>query len=54
MNSTAPSRSLNPASDQLDIADVERRVKAVFIGSIGNPGIGDAPARMSARHDRRG
>jgi len=30
------SQSLNPASDQLDIADVERRVKAIFIGSIGN------------------
>src|SRR5215467_14418774 len=36
MNSQATSQSLNPASDQLDIADVERRVKAIFIGSIGN------------------
>jgi len=36
MTSPAPSQSLNPASDQLDIADVERRVKAIFIGSIGN------------------
>src|SRR5690348_1431559 len=36
MTSQAPSQSLKPASDQLDIADVERRVKAIFIGSIGN------------------
>ena len=25
-----------PANDHLDIADVERRIKAIFIGSIGN------------------
>jgi MHS family alpha-ketoglutarate permease-like MFS transporter len=29
-------QALNPGSDHLDIADVERRVKAIFIGSIGN------------------
>ncbi len=28
--------ALKPASDHLDIADVERRLKAIFIGSIGN------------------
>ena len=28
--------ALNPGSDHLDIADVERRVKAIFIGSVGN------------------
>src|ERR1700739_4955560 len=28
--------ALNQGSDHLDIADVERRVKAIFIGSIGN------------------
>src|SRR4051795_2803707 len=27
---------LNPGSDHVDIADVERRVKAIFIGSVGN------------------
>ena len=29
-------QALNPGSDHLDIADVERRVKAIFIGSVGN------------------
>src|ERR1700756_5405949 len=29
-------QALSPGSDHLDIADVERRVKAIFIGSIGN------------------
>ncbi|MBV9459640.1 MAG: alpha-ketoglutarate permease, partial [Bradyrhizobium sp.] len=28
--------ALSPGSDHLDIADVERRVKAIFIGSVGN------------------
>ena len=28
--------ALKPGSDQLDLADVERRVKAIFVGSIGN------------------
>jgi MFS transporter, MHS family, alpha-ketoglutarate permease len=28
--------ALKSGSDRLDIADVERRVKAIFIGSIGN------------------
>src|SRR5215475_8660679 len=36
MNSQATSQSLNPESDHLDISDVERRVKAIFIGSVGN------------------
>jgi MHS family alpha-ketoglutarate permease-like MFS transporter len=27
---------IKPASDHLDIADVERRIKAIFIGSVGN------------------
>ena len=25
-----------PVADQLDLADVERRIKAIFIGSVGN------------------
>src|SRR6266481_2317036 len=29
-------QAINPASDHLDIADVERRIKAIFIGSVGN------------------
>jgi len=29
-------QTLNSGSDQLDIADVERRIKAIFIGSVGN------------------
>src|ERR1700722_4295729 len=29
-------QALSPGSDHLDIADMERRVKAIFIGSIGN------------------
>jgi MHS family alpha-ketoglutarate permease-like MFS transporter len=29
-------QTLSPASDHLDIADVERRIKAIFIGSVGN------------------
>jgi MHS family alpha-ketoglutarate permease-like MFS transporter len=29
-------QTLSPASDRLDIADVERRIKAIFIGSVGN------------------
>jgi MHS family alpha-ketoglutarate permease-like MFS transporter len=29
-------QAIKPADDQLDIADVERRIKAIFIGSIGN------------------
>src|ERR1700743_1239372 len=28
--------TLNSGSEHLDIADVERRVKAIFIGSVGN------------------
>jgi MFS transporter, MHS family, alpha-ketoglutarate permease len=28
--------ALNPGSDRLDLADAERRIKAIFIGSIGN------------------
>src|SRR6201982_1708499 len=28
--------ALKPDSDHLDIADVERRLKAIFIGSVGN------------------
>src|SRR5919204_5890090 len=28
--------ALKQASDQIDIADVERRIKAIFIGSVGN------------------
>ena len=28
--------ALNPGNDRLEIADVERRVKAIFIGSVGN------------------
>ena len=28
--------ALSPGSDHLDIADVERRVKAIFIGWVGN------------------
>src|SRR5579862_6412180 len=36
MTSPAPSQSLNSSGDRLDIADVERRVKAIFIGSVGN------------------
>lgn len=29
-------QTAQPASDHLDIHDVERRVKAIFIGSVGN------------------
>src|ERR1700755_711704 len=29
-------QTLNPGSDRLEIADVERRLKAIFIGSVGN------------------
>ena len=29
-------QAASPANDQLDLADVERRIKAIFIGSIGN------------------
>ena len=29
-------QALNPGSDHLDISDVERRLKAIFIGSVGN------------------
>ena len=29
-------QAIKPASDHLDIADVERRIKAIFIGSVGN------------------
>ena len=29
-------QAIKPADDQLDIADVERRIKAIFIGSVGN------------------
>ena len=29
-------QALQPVSDHLDLADVERRIKAIFIGSIGN------------------
>ena len=28
--------ALKPGSDHIDIADVERRVKAIVIGSVGN------------------
>ncbi len=28
--------ALNPGSDRLDLADAQRRIKAIFIGSIGN------------------
>ena len=28
--------ALEPGTDHLDIADVERRLKAIFIGSVGN------------------
>jgi len=29
-------QAIQPTGDHLDIADVERRIKAIFIGSIGN------------------
>src|SRR5438045_2919432 len=29
-------QAIKPADDHLDIADVERRIKAIFIGSVGN------------------
>ena len=29
-------QAIAPAGDHLDIKDVERRIKAIFIGSIGN------------------
>jgi len=29
-------QALNSGGDHLDIADVERRIKAIFIGSVGN------------------
>jgi MFS transporter, MHS family, alpha-ketoglutarate permease len=29
-------QAIKPGTDQLDIADVERRLKAIFIGSVGN------------------
>jgi MHS family alpha-ketoglutarate permease-like MFS transporter len=29
-------QTVSPGSDHLDIADVERRIKAIFIGSVGN------------------
>src|SRR5258705_4399759 len=29
-------QSIKPAGDHLDIADVERRIRAIFIGSVGN------------------
>src|ERR1700709_2144390 len=29
-------QAIKPADDHLDIRDVERRIKAIFIGSIGN------------------
>src|SRR5246500_2892921 len=29
-------QALSPGSDHLDLSDVERRIKAIFIGSIGN------------------
>ena len=28
--------ALNSTSDRLDLADAQRRIKAIFIGSIGN------------------
>jgi hypothetical protein len=28
--------AVKPAADHLDLADVERRIKAIFIGSVGN------------------
>jgi hypothetical protein len=33
--------ALWPGSDHLDIADVQRRVKAIFIDSVGNPDLFD-------------
>src|SRR5690349_2022301 len=33
---TMTDQAIRPADDQLDISDVRRRVKAIFIGSIGN------------------
>jgi MFS transporter, MHS family, alpha-ketoglutarate permease len=29
-------QAIKPASDHLDIQDMERRIKAIFIGSVGN------------------
>ena len=29
-------QAIKPASDHFDIADAERRIKAIFIGSVGN------------------
>ena len=29
-------QAINPSSGHLDIADAERRIKAIFIGSVGN------------------
>src|SRR5260221_10119258 len=29
-------QTVKPADDHLDIADVQRRIKAIFIGSVGN------------------
>jgi MFS transporter, MHS family, alpha-ketoglutarate permease len=29
-------RQGTPASEQLDLADMRRRIKAIFIGSVGN------------------
>ena len=29
-------QAVQPGADHLDLADVERRIKAIFIGSVGN------------------
>src|SRR6202047_1260217 len=29
-------QAVRPAADRVDLADVERRIKAIFIGSVGN------------------
>src|SRR3954467_11183645 len=34
-------QAARPAADHIDLADVERRIKAIFIGSVGNLVEGD-------------
>ena len=29
-------QAVQPGADHIDLADVERRIKAIFIGSVGN------------------
>jgi MFS transporter, MHS family, alpha-ketoglutarate permease len=46
-------QSVSPGSDHLDIADMERRIKAIFIGSIGFAAPAIALSFKNAGHEKR-